>query len=72
MLIAAYHMLEHDVDYRDLGADHFDRRDKTKLANRLIQRLHELGLTVEVRAAGLISHFFLGERTRVGKWTAGH
>src|SRR5215467_7632750 len=51
MLTAAYHMLKHDLDYRDLGADHFDRRDKTKLANRLIQRLQELGLTVEVRAA---------------------
>jgi len=51
MLIAAYHMLKHDLDYRDLGADHFDRRDKTKLAHRLLQRLQELGLTVEVRAA---------------------
>jgi len=51
MLTAAYHMLKHDLDYRDLGADHFDRRDKTKLANRLIHRLQELGLTVEVRAA---------------------
>ena len=51
MLTAAYHMLKHDVDYRDLGADHFDRRDKAKLAKRLIARLHDLGLTVEVRAA---------------------
>ena len=51
MLTAAYHMLKHDLDYRDLGADHFDRRDKTKLAHRLLQRLQELGLTVEVRAA---------------------
>ena len=51
MLTAAYHMLKHDLDYRDLGADHFDRRDKTKLANRLIHRLQELGLTVEVRPA---------------------
>jgi transposase len=51
MLTAAYHMLKDDVDYRDLGADHFDRRDKTKLANRLIQRLHQLGFTVEVHAA---------------------
>jgi transposase len=48
---AAYHMLKHDLDYRDLGADHFDRRDKTKLAHRLLQRLQKLGLTVEVRAA---------------------
>jgi len=51
MLTAAYHMLRDDVDYRDLGADHFDRRDKTKLAHRLIQRLHELGFSVEARAA---------------------
>lgn len=51
MLTAAYHMLKDGADYRDLGADHFDRRDKAKLAKRLIARLHDLGLTVEVRAA---------------------
>jgi transposase len=51
MLTAAYPMLKDRVDYRDLGADPFDRRDKTKLAKRLIARLHDLGLTVEVRAA---------------------
>ena len=51
MLTAAYHMLKDCVDYRDLGADHFDRRDKAKIAKRLIARLHDLGLTVEVRAA---------------------
>ena len=37
--------------YRDLGADHFDRRDKAKLAHRLIQRLQALGFAVEARAA---------------------
>ncbi len=51
MLTAAYHMLKHGADYRDLGADHFDRRDKTKLANRLIRRLHDLGLEVDIRPA---------------------
>jgi transposase len=51
MLTAAYHMLKHDVDYRDLGADHFDRRDKAKLAHRLVQRLQALGFAVEARAA---------------------
>jgi transposase len=51
MLTAAYHMLKHNVDYRDLGADHFDRRDKAKLAHRLIQRLQALGFAVEARAA---------------------
>jgi transposase len=51
MLTASYHILKNGVDYRDLGADHFDRRDKTKLARRLIRRLHDLGLNVEIRPA---------------------
>src|SRR5258706_1919146 len=51
MLTAAYYMLRDGADYRDLGADHFDRREKAKLAKRLIARLHDLGLVVDVRAA---------------------
>lgn len=51
MLTAAYHMLKYGTDYRDLGADHFDRRDKTKLAKRLIARLRDLGVSVDIRAA---------------------
>jgi transposase len=51
ILTAAYHMLKHGVPYRDLGADHFDRRDKSRLAKRLLRRLQELGVQVEVRAA---------------------
>lgn len=49
MLTAAYHILKDGVDYRDLGADHFDRRDKVKLANRLVHRLRDLGFAVEAR-----------------------
>ncbi len=51
MLTAAYYMLLRDVDYHDLGADHFARRDKAQLANRLIRRLRDLGLEVETRPA---------------------
>jgi transposase len=51
MLTAAYHMLQRGVFYEDLGANHFDRRDKDKVAKRLIRRLEELGLKVEVKAA---------------------
>jgi len=50
ILTAAYHVLQRGVDYQDLGGDHFDRRDNAKLAKRLIARLHDLGLTVEVKA----------------------
>jgi transposase len=48
MLTAAYYMLRNGTDYADLGAQHFDRRDKTKTVNRLIRRLNDLGCQVEV------------------------
>jgi transposase len=51
MLTAVYYMLSRKADYADLGADHFDRRDKAKVANRLIKRLQDLGITVEIKAA---------------------
>ena len=51
MLTAAYYMLRDGVEYQDLGADHFDRRDRTKVANRLVRRLEELGFKVHVQAA---------------------
>jgi hypothetical protein len=44
-------MLQRGVFYEDLGANHFDRRDKDKVAKRLIRRLEELGLKVEVKDA---------------------
>ena len=50
MLTAAYYMLRDGVAYRDLGGQHFDRRDKTKTIHRLVRRLTELGCQVEVRA----------------------
>jgi transposase len=51
ILTSAYHMLKSGVAYHDLGADHFDRRDKARLTMRLVRRLQHLGLTVEVKPA---------------------
>jgi transposase len=51
MLTAAYFMLRDGVEYHDLGARHFEQRDKEQLAKRLLQRLHDLGVAVEVKAA---------------------
>jgi transposase len=48
MLTAVYVMLRDGVAYRDLGATHFDRRDKTKTIRRLVKRLADLGCEVEV------------------------
>ncbi len=51
ILTAAYYMIKNEVTYHDLGADHFDRHDKTRLTRRLVQRLKDLGLNVEVTSA---------------------
>ena len=51
MLTAAYFMLRDGVEYHDLGAHHFEQRDKEQLAKRLLQRLRDLGVAVEVKAA---------------------
>ena len=46
MLTAIYHMLKNGVDYRDLGADHFSRNDRTKSVNRLLRKIENLGFEV--------------------------
>jgi transposase len=51
MLTAAYHMLRDGTEYCDLGADHFDRREKAKAINRLVKRLQALGCEVDIRNA---------------------
>jgi transposase len=51
MLTAAYYILRDDVDYRDLGSDHFDRTDRKRTADRLVKRLGALGFTVELKEA---------------------
>jgi transposase len=48
MLTAAYHMLKDGILYQDLGANHFDNRDKGKQALRLVNRLQSLGFTVQI------------------------
>lgn len=51
MLTAAYHILRDGVPYRELTGSYFDARDRAKLAKRLIRRLSDLGVQVEVRSA---------------------
>jgi transposase len=49
ILTAAYGMLRDGVEYRDLGGDYFDHRDKSKAAHRLVRRLRDLGFAVELK-----------------------
>jgi transposase len=51
IVTAAYHILKAETTYHDLGPDHFERRSKLQLTRRLIRRLEELGLSVEVKPA---------------------
>src|SRR3712207_341992 len=46
ILTAAYWMLRRGVAYVDLGADHFDRTGRPRLAARLARKLDELGFNV--------------------------
>jgi transposase len=48
MLTAAYHMLKNGVEYKDLGAGHFARRDRSKMILRLVRRINDLGCQVQL------------------------
>jgi transposase len=48
MLTAAYHMLKNSVEYKDLGAGHFARRDRSKMIQRLVRRINDLGCQVQL------------------------
>src|SRR5215467_9245767 len=51
LLTAAYFILRDQVPYRDLGADHFVRRDRGRVVQRLASRLRELGYEVTLKEA---------------------
>jgi transposase len=49
MLTAAYVMLRDGVEYQDLGNRFFTARDKAETTKRLLRRLQQLGVVVEVK-----------------------
>jgi len=53
MLTAIDHMLKRGAAYHDLGPDHFQRTERSRLAARLARKLGELGfdVTLTQRAA---------------------
>jgi transposase len=48
MLTAMWHMLKDGVGYRELGGDHFSRRNHLKQIQRLVRRLSDLGCDVQI------------------------
>ena len=53
ILTSIYFMLKRGAVYADLGPDHFDKTDRTRLAKKLARKLDELGfdVTLAERAA---------------------
>jgi transposase len=51
MVTAIYYMLRDGVEFHDLGPQHLTQHDRTRIANRLLRRLRDLGLEVEVKNA---------------------
>jgi hypothetical protein len=49
MLTAVYYMLRDGVEFHDLGAQHFAQHDKEQITKRLLRRLRDLGVEVEVK-----------------------
>ncbi len=56
ILVAAYHVLRDDVDYKELGGDHFQRRaDPARLTKRLVAQLERLGHSVTLQEAPVVT-----------------
>lgn len=51
MLTAVYYMLRDGVEFHDLGSQYFAQHDKEQIAKRLLRRLRDLGVEVEVKKA---------------------
>jgi len=52
LLTSIFYMLRDDVPYQDLGPEHFDQLEKTKVVRRLVRRLRDLGIDVALKEEG--------------------
>lgn len=50
MLIAIYYMLKEEKEYKDLGADFYNKFNKEKKANAYMKKIKELGYNVQIIA----------------------
>jgi transposase len=51
ILVIAYHLIQKNEDYRELGGDYFEQRDPQQTARRLVRRLQRLGHRVILEPA---------------------
>jgi transposase len=48
LLVSIYHLLKNQTDYKELGADYFDKLNSKRLVPYLVKRLHNLGYEVNL------------------------
>ncbi|MYS82011.1 IS110 family transposase, partial [Streptomyces sp. SID5474] len=46
LAIAVWHVLHDNVPYRDLGTDHFTKRNPERAMRRMVKEANSLGLTI--------------------------
>ena len=51
VLVTGYCMITRQVDYKDLGNNYFDERNKEAVKRRMVKRLEQLGYQVELKPA---------------------
>jgi len=51
LLVSGYQMITQQVDYKDLGNNYFDERNKETIKRRMVKRLERLGYQVELKPA---------------------
>ncbi len=51
ILTIVYHVIRDGTDYRDLGANYFQTRDRSKVARRFVARLQQMGYNVQITEA---------------------
>jgi transposase len=49
ILVIAYHLIQRQEVYRDLGADYFDKQRPASTTKRLVKRLEKLGYQVSLQ-----------------------
>jgi transposase len=53
LLVSVYYVLPRREEYRELGGNYFDERDKQAVTRRLVQRLEKLSYEVNLQPATL-------------------
>jgi len=49
LLVTGYYMITRQEDYKDLGVNYFDKRNKEAVKRRAVKRLEQLGFQVELK-----------------------